>query len=124
MDIFSRIEDFISENIYAKIITTSDKTLTTSGTTIKEFSVPAGYTALIHEIDADNSINAEIDFLVEDQTLGEKYGLPIRTKAIKSGGIKANIKVESGKKVTIQGRGIGSDVTISYVRITVLFIKR
>lgn len=124
MTIFDELDKFVNEEVYTKVLTYSSVSAPSTGSNVDSFSVPSGYVALIHEIDADNTQDAEINLLVEGQTLGAKYGLPFKTKAIPTGGFKSNIKVDSGNTVTITARGIGADVTLSFLRITILFVRK
>ena len=123
MDVFDKIDEIVSEEIYVKTLTYSNVSLGTEFGDIGSFKVPAEYSAVIYEIDADNTVDAEVDFLKEDASLGAKYGLPIKTKAI-SQPTKLGIKVESGANIKIKGRGIGAAVTLGYLRVTVVFKKK
>jgi len=125
MNIFSQIERFIDEEIYTKILTKSNIDLTTTETEIFEFNT-SDRIAVIHEIAADNTVDAEIQIYVDDSAVGEKYGTPIKTKALPANGqpIKLNIVVEKNKKLTFKARMTSGTGTLGFVRITILMVRR
>jgi len=121
--VFDRLEQFAMGMLYTKIISVANFDASQEGSQVSQFSVPSGYTGLVYCVDADNSVNAEIDIYQEKQSLGGKYGLPIKTMAIPTGGVKLNIPLQSNKSIQIMARGVGADVTLKYIRVVVIFIK-
>jgi len=122
--IFDEVERFARDELYVKVLTASNVSLSTDWNDVKRFTIPSGseYVALVHSINADESVDAEIDITVDDQTLGEKYGFPISTKALVEP-IKVNAKIEKGE-VKIRARSKSGTVTLGYLAVIVIFIKR
>ena len=121
MDIFSQIERFINGEIYTKILSKSSVDLTTSETKLFEFNT-SDRVAVIYEIYADNSVDAEIQFYVDESAIGEKYGTPIKTKALGEP-TKLNIVVDRHKKLTVTARMSSGTGTLGFISIVVLMVR-
>jgi len=122
--IFDEITKFVKGEMYTKVLTASNSALTTEWTIIKKFTVPykEGYVGVIHSINADESVDAELDILVEESTIGEKYGSPFRTKALVDP-VYLNVVVEKGD-VEFRARMRSGTGTLGYFVATVILVKK